>query len=814
MPPAGAKLKEKALVIDHDDGEYSERYQVQEEKLVNITAKKKKKKKKKRGRKSSSMDDVVLLKSKTMSESKGSIAPAKMKVLKYSMEMQEEALSSRNVEAAEKAKREKELEKQADNDDDGDDDEKETTPRKHEEREKYFRRCHAMNNEFLAIIRYREAKADATSSSTTTAPPPKKRLLPKNLRSPVCCIMGDTGSETKLLLDCIRGSSSSSTNEDDQEDVHDEAARSSRITQQQIGATHLPLETILERSKPKTTSFELTLPGLLVVDTPWHQFSFSSKLRSSRALGFCDIAVLVVDIMHGLDRQTIESLNLLKMSNVDFIVALINVDKLHGWKSICNAPFGKSFTKQSVDVVDEFNMRLTHIITQFKEQGITTQVFYKRGEVLKTHSIVPTSALTGEGIPDLLLFLVVWTQGTMVERLTYTSEVKCTVLEVKVVEGLGTTIDVILANGVLHEGDEIVVCGMQGLIVTTIRALLTPHPIKELQGTYMHHKEIKGAQGIKITAEGLEHAITGTGLYVVGPYDDLEEIKELAMEDMASDRSRTSNKSGKGVCVQASTLVLKRKKDQIPKGKHRVCKGSNDNVKLKENVKFKENLKLEETVTLKKKVSASENKDPSGPHDKDLVYEDSEPYFFIQWMERIRKQEKLLKKFSVLVPNWHKLSFEENVACYERNRELLREYREQVRAYEGFHVDVNVFHRRGRIITPVDKDDELMNEKVKAAVAFAVEKYNQSEGKDLKLKRVVKANSKIVLGFIFYLTLEANDRCFYEAKVFDEVGGDGHKLLFFRSAKYYPLVSEKKKEEKRSSLQATRSVKFGKDSGV
>ncbi|KAK6259211.1 hypothetical protein SCA6_013685 [Theobroma cacao] len=343
----------------------------------------------------------------------------------------------------------------------------------------------------------------------------------ENLRSPICCIMGHVDTGKTKLLDCIRG-------------TNVQEGEAGGITQQ-IGATYFPAENIRERTKELKADAKLKVPGLLVIDTPGHE-SFTN-LRS-RGSSLCDIAILVVDIMHGLEPQTIESLNLLKMRNTEFIVALNKVDRLYGWKVLRNAPILKSLKQQSKDVQNEFNMRLTHIITQFKEQGLNTELYYKNREMGETFSIVPTSAITGEGIPDLLLLLVQWAQKTMVEKLTFNDEVQCTVLEVKVIEGLGTTIDVVL-----------------GPIVTTVRALLTPHPMKELRvkGTYMQHKEIKAAMGIKIAAQNLEHSIAGTGLYVVGPDDDLEDVKEAVREDMQSVMSRI-DKSGEGVYVQASTL--------------------------------------------------------------------------------------------------------------------------------------------------------------------------------------------------------------------------------------------------------------------
>ena len=77
--------------------------------------------------------------------------------------------------------------------------------------------------------------------------------------------------------------------------------------------------------------------------------------------------------------------------------------------------------------------------------------------------------------------VITLTQSRLTEQLMFMDVVQCTVLEVKVIEGLGHTVDVVLVNGTLREGDTIVVSTMDGPVVTTVRALLTPPPNREMR---------------------------------------------------------------------------------------------------------------------------------------------------------------------------------------------------------------------------------------------------------------------------------------------------------------------------------------------
>lgn len=362
----------------------------------------------------------------------------------------------------------------------------------------------------------------------------------QNLRSPICCILGHVDHGKTLILDKIR-----------QSNVQEGEAGG--ITQQ-IGATYFPIDAIQKKTEvmKKYVKVEYNVPGLLVIDTPGHE-SFSN-LRT-RGSSLCNIAILVIDITQGLEKQTLESIKLLRERKTPFIVALNKIDRCYGWEATPNNAFRDSLARQSSSVQREFQDRYEQAKLALAEQGLNSELYYQNKNMSKYVSIVPTSAVTGEGIPDLLYLLLELTQSRMSKQLMYLSTLEATILEVKVVEGFGTTIDVVLSNGILREGDRIVLCGQNGPIVTQVRALLTPQPLRELRikSSYIHNKEVKAALGVKIAANDLDKAVAGSRLLLIGPDDDEEELMDEVMDDLTG-LLDSVDKTGQGICVQASTL--------------------------------------------------------------------------------------------------------------------------------------------------------------------------------------------------------------------------------------------------------------------
>ncbi|GAD52239.1 translation initiation factor 2 [Halarchaeum acidiphilum MH1-52-1] len=357
------------------------------------------------------------------------------------------------------------------------------------------------------------------------------------LRTPIVAVLGHVDHGKTSLLDKIRGSTV----------IEGEAGA---ITQH-IGATAVPLDVVGEVAGSLVDPSEFDLPGLLFIDTPGHH-SFTT-LRS-RGGALADIAILVVDVNDGFQPQTEEAIKILADSQTPFVVAANKVDTIPGWQVHEDTPIQQTLDAQSDRVEQQFNEKLYEIIGELSDAGFTSDFYWRVQDFRSNVGVVPVSAMTGEGVPDLLAVLMGLAQRYMKEDMAIDVQGPGagTVLEVKEERGFGTTLDVILYDGTVRADDTIVVGGVNGPIVTDVRALLKPRPLAEIRTESRFEKvdEIAAAAGVKIAAPDLDDAIAGAPVRAVRGRD-LDDVIADVQEELAEVAVDTGEE---GVVVKADTL--------------------------------------------------------------------------------------------------------------------------------------------------------------------------------------------------------------------------------------------------------------------
>jgi translation initiation factor 5B len=357
------------------------------------------------------------------------------------------------------------------------------------------------------------------------------------LRTPIVAVLGHVDHGKTSLLDRIRGSAVTE-------------GESGAITQH-IGATAVPLSVVSEIAGDLVDPTDFDLPGLLFIDTPGHH-AFSTLRARGGALA--DIAILVVDVTDGFQPQTLEAVDILSRTETPFVVAANKIDTVPGWNPNPDTSTQATIDAQTDRVEGRLNDMLYEIIGDLSDEGFSADMYWRVQDFGNNIGVVPVSAETGEGVPDLLTVLMGLSQRYMREEMEVDvgGPAAGTVLEVTDTQGFGTTVDAIIYDGTIRADDQIVVGGVEEAIVTDVRALLRPRPMEEIrtEGEFESVDAVVAADGIKIAAPDLDGAMAGAPVRVVRDRD-VEAVVDDVRAELA-DISVTTDEEG--LVVKADTL--------------------------------------------------------------------------------------------------------------------------------------------------------------------------------------------------------------------------------------------------------------------
>src|SRR3989344_1006138 len=347
------------------------------------------------------------------------------------------------------------------------------------------------------------------------------------IRQPIVTVAGHVDHGKTSILDCFRGSCV-------------QKGEAGGITQK-ISFTKFPLSQI-KKSCPliEKSGVGLEIPGFLFIDTPGHA-AFTNLRKRGGSLA--DLAILVVSAKEGIKPQTAEVLKILRENKTPFLVAFNKIDTISGWHKYSGLK--ESIESQAINVKQEFEESLLIFQGALAEYGFESDLYYEIKDFTKKIAIVPCSARTKEGIPELLMVLCGLSQKFLKERLKVSEIAKGVILEIKKEKGL-EFIEAILYDGVLKEGDEIVIASLtKQVIVSKIRAL---EEILPLCSKYKSIKEVSAATGVRLHLTAKEGIVSGM------PFQKLENNLAEISQEFEKEIEGTINLDRKGIIVKADSL--------------------------------------------------------------------------------------------------------------------------------------------------------------------------------------------------------------------------------------------------------------------
>lgn len=355
------------------------------------------------------------------------------------------------------------------------------------------------------------------------------------IREPIIVVGGHVDHGKTTLLDYLRGTT-----------VAEREA--GRITQH-IGATEVPLSLIQKKAGDllKKYNFNLRIPGLLFIDTPGHE-AFST-LRE-RGCDVADMGVLVIDILQGVQPQTVEVINFLKKNKTPFIVAITKIDKIKGYTPSADLKLILKEVDEGKSLyATEFQRNLYSIMARLSEYGFDSERFDLVEDFTKKLLLIPVNSKTGCGVPELILFLAGLSQKYLEGSLTISESNfgKAVVLEVNETKGFGKTCDIILCDGVISKNDFVRVDSKDSFYVSKVRMLLKPKPLYDIHSSkdaFETVDMVSAASGLKVVFVDNESVCAG---------DMLTVISEVEAKSITATKKQVTTIRDKGVVVRCDT---------------------------------------------------------------------------------------------------------------------------------------------------------------------------------------------------------------------------------------------------------------------